>query len=472
MTEQQAIEMVRDALAGDEVWLVGGVVRDRILGRSPGGRVDIDLVTAGDAGQAARKIAERVDRGVAVFPLSDEFGSWRVSGADGSWQVDCTPIQGGSLEQDLLARDLTVNAIAERLDGGSLIDPSGGVSDLERRTLRMPGPNVFEADPLRAVRLARFTVQLGFEPDASAVAAARKAAAGLDLVAGERIYSEFNAILASADPVGGIRMLDDCGVSGVILPELQLLKGIDQTAYHHLDAYEHTLEVLQNSADMQSDAAAYVGSALGPRVAQVLNEELADEMTRATALRWGALLHDIAKPQTRTEFSDGRIGFPEHAAQGAVQARTILERFRASEKVRAHVAKLTKEHLRLGFLVHERPLGRSHLYRYMIDCRPVEVDVTLLSLADRHATRGRKSEEAIALHGEIGEQVLVAALDWRSGGPPEPLYRGDLLARDLGIATGPKIGELLDAIQEAQYCGEVTTRPQALELAEGLLGGL
>ena len=147
----------------------------------------------------------------------------------------------------------------------------------------------------------------------------------------------------------------------------------------------------------------------------------------------------------------------------------MLTRLRASERLRAHVAALAEHHLRLGFLVHRRPLDRRLVYRYLKTCEPVEVDVTLLSVADRLATRGDNAEPAIAAHVELASELLVAAFAWRAQGRRAPLIRGDELAEALGIEPGPQLGELLAAIDEAAYAGEVATRDDAVELARGLL---
>jgi poly(A) polymerase len=149
----------------------------------------------------------------------------------------------------------------------------------------------------------------------------------------------------------------------------------------------------------------------------------------------------------------------------------MLTRLRASERLRAHIAALTRHHLRLGFLVHRRPLSRHDLFEYMTACEPVEVDVTLLSVADRLATRGHKAEESIAPHLELAREVLSEALDWRdAGGGPAPLVRGDDLQRELGMPAGPDLGRLLERLREAQFAGEVTSREEALELAKRTAG--
>jgi hypothetical protein len=149
--------------------------------------------------------------------------------------------------------------------------------------------------------------------------------------------------------------------------------------------------------------------------------------------------------------------------------RAALTRLRASERLRAHVAALTLHHLRLGFLVHERPLSRRVVYRYLKTCEPVEVDVTLLSVADRLATRGRKADEAIAAHLDLARELLHAALAWRMAGPREPLVRGDVLARAVGLEPGPELGRLLEEIAEAQYAGEIASEHDAIAFARARL---
>ncbi len=221
--------------------------------------------------------------------------------------------------------------------------------------------------------------------------------------------------------------------------------------------------------DLERDPAAALGDAYGAAVTAFLAEPLADDLTRAGALRFGAILHDAGKPATQDFTPEGNVTFIGHDREGARISRELLTRLKASERLRSHVAALADHHLRLGFLVHRRPLDRRTIYRYLKACEPVEVDVTLLSVADRLATRGDNAEPAIAAHLEVAREVLAAALEWRAEGPPAQLVRGDELAKALGIEEGPRLGELLAAIAEAAYVGEVRTRDEAIALAGGLL---
>jgi poly(A) polymerase len=467
----EGLDAARTALAGRQAWVVGGAIRDRLLGRST---ADLDVVVEGDPAQAAGAVA-RAAGSAACFALSEEFGAWRVVARDSSWQVDVEPLRGGSLEADLGLRDFTVNAIAEPIEGGAPIDPLGGLADLEARRLRMVAPSAFAEDPLRVLRLARVAVELELEPEQETLRCAEAQAQGLRQTSPERVFIELRRIVAARQALRGLELIGESGAMAVVLPELEALRGVEQNRFHHSDVYGHTMQVLEGTIALTTAGAAEapeIDSLLAPHAAEVsalLAEPLADSMTRGEALRWGALLHDAAKPLTREiRPDDGRVTFIGHDERGARLARELLTRLRSSERLRAHVAALVRHHLRLGFLVHEpQPLSRRTAYRYLRACTPVEVDVTLLSVADRLATRGDRAQEAIEAHLHVARGLLADALRWRSAGPPPPLLRGDDLAAELGIATGPRVGWLLEELSEAQYAGELQSREQALEYARG-----
>jgi putative nucleotidyltransferase with HDIG domain len=464
-----ALQAARAALADRPAWLVGGAIRDRLLGRETS---DLDLVVDGDPREAARAIAREAGR-AACFALSEDFGAWRVSARDSSWQVDVEPLRGGSLQADLALRDFTVNAIAEPLAGGAPIDPLGGIADLSAKRLRMVAASAFAEDPLRVLRLARVSVELGLEPERETLRHAREHAVELARCSPERVFVELRRIVAADAALRGLQLLSQLGATAVVLPELDALRGVEQNRFHHADVHEHTLEVLARTIALErfvadpSESDDELQVAIGDRraeLAALLAEPLADELSRGDALRWGALLHDAAKPLTRgVRPGDGRVTFIGHDERGASLARELLGRLRTSERLRAHVAALARQHLRLGFLVHEpQPLSRRTVFAYLRATEPVEVDVTLLSVADRLATRGDRAQEAIAAHLDVARAMLLDALRWRAIGPDEPLLRGDELGAELGIAPGPQIGALLGELAAAQYAGEVTTREQAL----------
>jgi poly(A) polymerase len=456
----EALEIAREALRGERAWVVGGAVRDRLLGRPV---LDLDVAVAGEPRALARHLA--VVAGGPAFELSGAFGAWRVHAPGREWQVDVTALQGDSIQDDLAQRDFTINAIAEPLDGGPLVDPFDGAGDLERRCLRMVSDEAFDRDPLRVLRLPRFAAGLGFEPEDATIAAASQRAERISEVAQERVFGELKNLMTSDRALEGLELMDRVKLTEHVLPELVALRGVEQNRFHHLDVHDHTLAVLAAVIDLERDPAAVLGDQSGELVASFLAEPLADELTRSGALRFGALLHDAGKPATRDFTPEGNVTFIGHDIEGARISRDVLTRLRASDRLRGHVAALAEHHLRLGFLVHRRPLDRRAIYRYLTTTEPVEVDVTLLSVADRLATRGDNAEPAIAAHLELARELLAAAFAWRDAGRRPALVRGDELAAALGIEPGPQLGELLAVIDEAAYAGEVATRDEAIELA-------
>lgn len=460
-----ALETARAALGEEQAWVVGGAIRDRLMGREV---FDVDVVVTGDPARAAKAVSQQA--GGPRFALSEQFGAWRVLAGDRSWQLDIMAMQGDSIEADLSRRDFTLNAIAEPLAGGPALDPYDGAGDIARRELRAVSEHAFDDDPLRVLRLVRFACELKLEPLPRTRAAAAERAPLIAAVAAERIFAELRRIVAAPTVVEGLALMEELGLTAALLPELEALHGVRQNHYHHLDVHGHTIEVLREVIALQDEPSSVVGAELGPAVADFLAEPLADEITRGTGLRFGALLHDAAKPQTQAHHADGAVlGFPGHADAGAELARAIMKRLATSERLRAHQAALARHHLLAGYLVREAPLDRRAIYEYLRATGDVAVDVTLLSIADRRATRGRKSGEAIPKHIDVALELLGPALETHANGFGEPLVRGDDLGAALGLDPGPEIGTLLAEIAAAQFAGEVGTREEAIALARELV---
>lgn len=441
-----------------EAWLVGGAVRDALLGTSD---TDIDIAVESDPAGAAREVARVLD-GVA-FELSDEFATWRAADRSGKWQVDVAALRGPGIEQDLGLRDFTVGSLAVPLGGGDLIDPLGGRDDLDRGVIRASGPTSLLDDPLRVMRAARLAAQFGWNIEPSTVELAKAAAPGLGGVAGERILAEFLLLIGSRDPLRGVEGMELTGAMDEVLPEIGAMKGVTQGPNHHLDVHGHTIEVFEGVLRIESDLEAFVGE-LAPDTSSLLSEPLADGVDRAVGLRLGALFHDSAKPETRTE-NDGFIGFRGHDEAGATRVGEVFGRLRSSRALSRHVADLTRHHLILGFMVHERPLDRRQVYRYLRATSPVSVDVTLLTIADRLAARGAgsvASTEMVEAHLDLARTMVAAGLQWHESGPPEVPIAGDELAEELGIAPGPELGRVIEELREDVYVGEVTTAKEAV----------
>lgn len=468
LARSSAVRVARKALRERErTWIVGGAIRDAILGREV---TDVDLAVAVDPEQVARVLARAADG--SPFQLSEEFATWRVEARRERWHVDVAALRGESIEDDLAARDFTINAIAIPLAGGEPIDPHRGAADAEAGILRAVGGRSFEDDPLRILRAARIAAALGLRIDARTVESARRAAGRAAEPAGERQFAELRAIVAGGDPLGGIARMEELGATPVVLPELDALRGVEQNPYHHSDVYGHTLEVLERVLELEADPGAVAGEG-GAEVSAVLGEPLADELTRAEAMRLAALFHDVGKPETRRVGEEGRILFIGHDEAGARIVRELCARMSTSRRLAAYLESLTRNHLRLGFLVHERPLPRRRVYEYLKATEPETVDVTLLTVADRLATQGPKTRsEAIDAHLALAREMIAEGLAWRRSGPPVPPIRGDQLAAELGIEPGPELGRALAEIEAARFAGEVGSREDAVALARRLVSGV
>ena len=270
--------------------------------------------------------------------------------------------------------------------------------------------------------------------------------------------------MGGPDPLRGLALLGELGVEAVVLPELELLRGVEQGPNHHLDVYDHTLAVLEHTLEVEADLGRFAGDR-ADEVLKLLEEPLADEMSRRTALRFGALFHDIAKPATKAEFN-GFVGFKGHDEVGAEVIGSICGRLRAGRKLTRHLQAMARHHLRLGFLIAEMPLPPRRVHAYLRATEPVTVDVTLLTVADRLSARGVgpiAGPEMVAAHLQLAREMVAAGLDWRREGPPAPLLRGDEIAAELGIEPGPELGSALAELEAAQYAGEVTDRAGAIE---------
>lgn len=476
LAAEDLVKRVSVALPHSGTWLVGGAVRDAALGRPV---TDLDLAVDGDPRETARALAFALDG--HPFELSADHGTWRVVPRnDRSWQADITRLRGASIEQDLAARDFTVGAMAVPLtaldapESSSIVDPLGGLDDLQRGLIRVASPTALLDDPLRLIRLCRLAADLELRVEPETAGLARRYASYAVEAAGERIFDELRLLISSGAPVRGIELLDEVGVLGEILPEVTAMRGVEQGPNHHLDVFDHTLEVLRQAVELTRDVGALLTPGRMPpdveaeRLCHELNsflaEPLAAGVTRTAALRLGALFHDVGKPVTRA-VRDGFIGFPGHDRKGAEIIRGTGRRLAMSSRLTSHLSDLALHHLRLGFLIPSMPLSARDVHAYLTDTGSVAVDVTLLTVADRLSARGSgtlASEGMVEAHLDLAAKMTAEALRIRREGMPEPLLRGDEIATAVGIQPGPELGRLVAELEAAQYAGEVTDREQAI----------
>jgi tRNA nucleotidyltransferase/poly(A) polymerase len=467
---QKAIRLLDEA--GETPWLVGGATRDLLLEREV---KDFDLAIAGDGLKWARHIADAL--GGAFVPLDEERGVGRVvTRFQGKplW-IDLArfrgqggPGQPATLEEDLRLRDFTVNAIGIHPVSGEVVDPTGGLADLERGLLRATGPRAFHDDPLRVLRAVRLhaTRSLSLEPETWQ--AMREAASSLRHVAAERVREEWMALLAPPGAMARVEMLDDLHVLDVVVPELLEGKGVTQSPPHSEDVFRHNLLVLDAMEQLwpwQEDSDFWQGglSALAGPMREHLQEEIAHALPRWLLLKHMALLHDVAKPRTRSVGDDGRIHYYRHEDVGARMIEKIMRRMKFAARAVDYARVVVRHHLRPLQLSHRLPPSPRATYRFFRDARDTGPDIALHSVADQRG-KAFASDRAEVIASVT--HLLTAYFE-----EPErfvhtrPLLDGNEIMELTGL-SGPPIGELIELLREQQAEGKVQTLDDAAALVK------
>jgi len=475
LTESRALLLltrVRQFLAeqGIESYVVGGFVRDVLLRRDT---ADIDIAVAGDALEIAPKVAAVLGGKYVLLDRVNRVGRVILT-ANGQWELDFSTFKG-SIEQDLERRDFTIDAMAVDLsqsgaEQATIIDPFNGWDDLHRGVIRVVAETAFASDAVRLLRAVRLAAELGFTIDKGTETLIRRYSYLVSSVAGERAREELLRLLAA--PQAGQRLvyLDELGLLTVVIPELAQMKGVKQPKEHFWDVFDHSLKtVVAVDFLLRQGSWEYGGEkvlVLAPWsaiLAQHFDLTVSSGSTRRLLLKLAALLHDVAKPQTKATVADGRVRFLGHADKGAVIASGILERLRFSAKEIKLVEIVVRHHLRPMQMSHEGLPSSRAIYRYFRDTGDAGIDTLFLSLADHLATRGPRLNLAHwQEHVQIVEYILAQRFQEKSLVVPPKMIHGHELINILGVSPGPGIGKLLEAVREAQASGELTTREEAL----------
>jgi poly(A) polymerase len=418
----------RFAAAGHEVALVGGSVRDALLGRLG---EDLDFATSARPEQTRELVdgwAEAVwDTGIAYGTVGAqrtghrlEITTYRSDAYDPDSRKPAVQY-GDSLVGDLLRRDFTVNAMAVTLPDQAFVDPFGGLADLVAGRLRTPATpqESFSDDPLRMMRAARFAAQLTFVVDPAVRAAIAEMVDRIDIVSAERVQLELVKLVEGADPVRGLRLLVDTGLGEHVLPELGRLRLEIDEHHRHKDVYEHTLTVLEQAMDLETGPDAAI-----PRPDFVL--------------RFAALMHDVGKPRTRALEPDGGVSFHHHEVVGAKMTRKRMQALRFSADLTDRVSELVGLHLRFhGF--GDGGWTDSAVRRFVRDAGPNLDRLLALTRADV-TTRNRR--RAAMLQGQVDElQARITALRAQEElDAIRPDIDGERIMAVLGIPPGPTVG--------------------------------
>ncbi len=498
------IQKIKDILpAGQEIYLVGGAVRDVFLSRFSS---DFDFALPSGGIALARKIANALK--ADFVPLDDERDTGRVIVHENNTRIflDFTKYRGKSssigseqaLEEDLRARDFTINAIAYNLQNDTLLDPTEGVKDIESKIIRACSPTSLTDDPVRILRGVRLAATFDFAIDKRTREWMTQAHPLIRSVSVERIRDEIFKILNSKRVSDSIKALDMLGIIEQLMPELLKMKDVNQSPPHVFEVWTHTLSVLDylerilsnllrpqtaaSEANFKNEFAEALHTQLGKfrgQIAQYFSESLNIDRTHRSLLFFAALYHDVCKPDTKTIDENGRIRFFNHDEQGANVIAKRAHSFHLSADEIDRLKTLVKNHMRIHSFVskleneNEYPTRRT-VYRFFRDAGKAGVDLIFLALADVRGTRHKEMTlKTWNIYLEISKILLEHYFEKpQEAVSPPRLVNGNDLMKALNLKPSRLLGELLEVIRENQADGKIQTREQAIEFAREELSKL
>ena len=459
-------------------YVVGGFVRDVLLGRET---ADIDIAIMADALQVTPRLANAFCGRYIPLDLTNGVGRVVLSNSEelstqNQWNLDFSTIKG-TIEQDLARRDFTINAMAvdlKQLEKNptdvSLIDPFNGWDDLNQKTLRAVSNIIFTTDAARLLRAVRLAAELGFNINKETEILIQSQSHLMSKVTGERIREELLRLLVISPSELLLPYLDQLGLITAIIPEMTQTKGIQQPGEHFWNVFDHSLKavvtvdfLLRHGTWEYGDEEILAAVPWSEELARYFNLSVSSGSTRRSLIKLAALIHDVAKPQTKAIDNLGRMRFLGHATEGAMIATTVLEKLRFSVKEIRLVEALVKHHLRPSQITHDKLPSHRAIYRYFRDTGDAGVDILFLSLADHLATRGPNLIKTHWWrHTKIVDYVLTQRFEQEALIVPPRLINGHDLINILGMRPGPRIGEFLEQVREAQVSEELATREEAL----------
>ena len=453
-----------------DLYLVGGYLRDIFLNRERE-NPDVDFALRRGSINFSRKLKEHLRCGFVV--LDKERGVARlVKKIEGkSYTLDFTDFRGKTLDEDLRLRDFTINALAldfkyvnKNIDlSKCVIDPYGGLKDLKSRTLRMVDKRSFDDDPLRILRAFSLSAIFNLKIDKETLKSIKIKKNKLKGVSQERIRDELFKILDVSCAAVHLEKMDSLRILSLIFPEIEIMRGVSQGPYHHLDVWKHTLETIRQLEKLIEDLRRK------KEIQRYLDENICAERKRRSLLKLGALLHDIGKPATKKR-EEGKTKFHGHERVGMLISKEIAERLRLSNDEFDALRKMVFWHLRPGYLADNEEVTARAYFRYFRDTGNEGVSVLLLSLADQRATKGPlTSEEERAHHEKVAFELIDECLRRQKEKKPARLITGDDVMKKLKLEPSPLIGKILAEIEELQAIGKIKDKKEAFSAAHDII---
>jgi putative nucleotidyltransferase with HDIG domain len=463
------------------IHLVGGAVRDVLMGREI---KDLDFVVPSGAIPLAFKVANSLD--LPAYILDRQRDAGRVVLADGETTLDFTSYRGSDLLSDLRFRDFTLNAMALPVAANtvaSLIDPCDGQADLKAGIIRLTHPEAIADDPARALRAIRHAVDFGFALDQATREAIAVAGSQLRAISVERVRDELLKMLGSDAPEKALQALLALGLLPAVLPEVAAISAIPQTPPHFQFVLAHTASVLaslvqleqvisnvQPPAESELTEARQVLAPYRKRLSDHLGRRLDGGLDGFQVLRLGALFHDVGKQATMSVEPDGRIRFLGHAEVGSQLAGQRLASLRLSRQVIRHVSAMVEGHMRPLLLATSPQLSRRAIFRFFTNTGGAGLDITILALADQLALvrNGKSGSQWRRLLDVVSQLQQHYFEHFTETVRPAAILDGREVMEILKIEPGPRVGDLLSQLLEAQASGEIESREDAVALVTKL----
>ncbi|MDP3731592.1 MAG: HD domain-containing protein [Candidatus Omnitrophota bacterium] len=450
-----------------KLFLVGGYLRDILLGREKE-NPDIDFCLKRGAINFGREVARKIKGGFVV--LDKTHGCSRVVKRvnDKIYTLDFTDFRGQTLEDDLLHRDFTINALSielERLCAAKniedlIIDPYKGRRDLELKIIRLVNKKAFDEDPLRVLRAFSLAIIFGFKIDKETLRLAKLKANKLSGVSYERIRDELFKILEKPNSFSYLEQLDKLKILKIIIHEIEVMRGVKQGPYHHLNVWQHTLETIRQFELLITELKN------NHEVQDYLDEIISPNRSRRALIKLGALLHDIGKPAAKRQ-EDGKTKFHGHERIGSDITKNIAERLKLSNDEMDALTKMVLWHLRPGYLADNEEVTPRAIFRYFRDTKKEGVSVLLISLADQRATKGPlTTRQSRVRHEKVVSELIKEYFRRKKEKKLPRLISGDDLLKKFKLEPSPLIGKILREIEELQAIGKIKNKKEALQIAK------
>ncbi|MGA8831118.1 MAG: HD domain-containing protein [Desulfomonilaceae bacterium] len=466
--EPLAQEILRISLSlCDESYLVGGCIRDTLVGNHQ--ISDLDIAVEGDGFQIAREVADKLTVKASFVALDKDRRTGRiVVSQTPQVTVDISSFKGPTITQDLYHRDFTINSIAVHLwdvmNGRvceAIIDPLHGREDLERKTIRMSSPNAFIEDPLRMLRAFRFSSQLGFEICPETSIGIRKSATLIQNISGERVRDELEIVFRSNRSAKIIEQMEESSLLWEILPELKPSRGFEQNAFHHLDVWGHTIEALENLETIIDNLPSFFGP-LSEKTLDYIYEQPVTGRPRQWLLKLAILFHDSGKPFSLRVDEKGKRRFIGHEKVSKSLFLSAGTRMKLASRELSEVSSWIEGHMRPSMLTLENPSQRV-IVRLFHRFGTHFIGLIILFLADLFAAKGPARDLADLPRAKNGARKAIELVLKEEEDPIIPLLDGFDLMSEFGLEQGPHLGSIIRWLVTEQSLGLAQNRDQARE---------